>query len=110
MIRPQSDFFKKEIFKVIMKKLNIFIVILFVVTTLLEVFNIFLSNTVTADSIKATQLQVKIAKYDEKNLNLKSTILKNSSYEYISSRSAEFGFRPRGVTVTLNSPLEVAVR
>jgi len=93
-----------------MKKINIFIAILFVVTVIFEVFNIFLSNTITTDSIKATQLQVKLATIDERNLILKSTILKNSSYEYVASRSSEFGFKPSNTTVSLNSPLEVAAR
>lgn len=93
-----------------MRRLNIVVVILFLFTALFEVFNIFLSNTVTTDSIKATQLQTKIADLDERNLILKSTVLKNSSYGYISSRSAEFGFKPSIAVVSLNSPLEVAAR
>lgn len=93
-----------------MRNLNIVVVVLFLVTAILEVFNIFLSNTITTDSIKATQLQVKLVTIDERNLILKSTILKNSSYEYVASRSSEFGFKPSNTTVSLNLPLEVAAR
>lgn len=93
-----------------MKKTHIFLFLLFVVTGMLEVANIYLSNTVTTDSINATRLQEKINMLDEENLNLKSSILKNSSFEFVASRAAEFGFKHNDSIVTLNTPIEVAAR
>lgn len=74
----------------------------------LELFNIFLSNRVSTDSIEASQLKKEIAEYTQKNNILKSKIYEKASYESIASRAAEVGFQEAGELISLDTPVQVA--
>lgn len=84
----------------------IFILVLSVVG--LELFNIFLSNRVTTDSIEASKLKKEIAEYTQKNNILKSKIYEHASYDSIASRAAEVGFQEARDTISLDTPVHVA--
>ena len=91
-----------------MKKMNTIVLILFIATVILEVANIFLSNRLTTDSIKATALRDEISVIDEQNQNIRSEILGFTSFDSIASRAATLGFVNAKESISLSSPIEVA--
>lgn len=91
-----------------MKKLHGVIIGLLVITLFLEGVNIFLSNSLTSDSIAATKLRDEIAVIDETNQNIRSEILEFTSFDNVSSRAALLGFIESKDTISLDSPVEVA--
>ncbi len=96
---------KKSRFK---NKTALLIILLVVSVASLELFNIFLSNRVSTDSIQASQLKKEIAEYTQKNNILKSKVYELASYESVASRAAEFGFRKAGEVISLDTPVQVA--
>ncbi len=91
-----------------MKKLNIVIILLIISVIGLELFNIFLSNRVSTDSIEASQLQKEIALLTQKNNVLKSKIYSFASFDSVASRAAEFGFTEATDSISLDAPVQVA--
>lgn len=92
-----------------MKKIKIITGLLCILALALEITNVFLSNTLSADSITAGQLQAKIKNLEQKNLILHSELLENTSYEQIASRAADLGFGESKHTISLNRPPKVAL-
>lgn len=90
------------------KKATILIILLLVSVVGLELFNIFLSNRVSTDSIEANQLQKDIALYTQKNNVLKSKVYEFASFDSVASRAAEFGFAKATGSITLDAPVQVA--
>ncbi|RJQ26253.1 hypothetical protein C4577_03900 [Candidatus Parcubacteria bacterium] len=92
-----------------MRKINILIFMLIVISFTLEIANIYLSNKVTSNSIYASKIEQQIKDLDNKNQILKSDILNYTSFEMISSRAAELGFVENKEYITLSSPLDLAI-
>lgn len=85
------------------------IFILTIIAILLQVANVFLSNTIASGSVEAALLTTKIEKVEEKNAIIKTELLKYSSLTRLASRAAEMGFVDSKKFITVNSPLSVAV-
>lgn len=90
------------------KKANILIILLLVSVVGMELFNIYLSNRVSADSIEASQLKKEIGLYTQKNDVLKSKVYELASFNSVASRAAEFGFQEAPESITLDAPIQVA--
>lgn len=94
-----------------MKKiLTVTIIILGVITLLTQITSIYVSNTRSLQSIQASELREKLAKLKEKNLLLQSKVLSFASYNTISSKAAELGYKESKDFVSLYDPVEVAVK
>lgn len=93
-----------------MKKLNVFIIVLIIVTGGLELVNIYFANSIAADSVKASKIRNEIAILDEKNLLLRSKIVEVSSFDMIASRAAQLGFIESNEHISLLAPQEFAAR
>lgn len=93
-----------------MKKIKVLIISLTVIMLFLELVNIYFLNKITTDSIYASKTQEKIKEYEDKNTALQTEILEYTSYEMISSRAAELGFVEPKEFISLQSPLQVAIK
>lgn len=92
-----------------MKKYTL-LILLFIIAVFLELYNIYLLNKVTTDSIYAPKIQGKISSYEESNMVLKTEILKYSSINMIASRASDLGFVEPKQYISFYAPLTVAVR
>lgn len=70
--------------------------------------NIYISNTRGIDSIHAAKLVQKVKELSESNVNLESEILSYSSYNFISSKAAELGYRVNKEFVSVYDPVTLA--
>lgn len=93
-----------------MRKINLFIIFLIFLVVSLESVSIYLSNKMAADSISVKKLEGEFSSLEQKNQNLKSEFLVLTSFEQVASRAAEVGFIDAKDTITLTSPLPVAVK
>lgn len=91
-----------------MKRTYLFAFTFIIAVSTLEIVNIFFSNKVAVDSVKATNIKNELRILDEKNSALKTQILSLSSYEAISSRASELGFISPKKFITLESPIRIA--
>jgi cell division protein FtsB len=91
-----------------MKQLNTVLLVLFIITTLLEGVNIFLSNRVSTDSIEAGQLQKEIAVLNSQNNILRAKVFSYASFDSVASRAAEFGFVQVSAPISVDTPVTVA--
>ena len=72
------------------------------------VVGIYLSNTMSLGSIEATKLRAKVNELSEHNIKIQSEVLALSSYNAISSRAGELGYKKTSEFVSLYDPIEVA--
>lgn len=89
-----------------MSKIIIFLSVVFL---LLQIIQVFVVNTVAADSIENAQLQTQLDAVESKNAVIKSELLKYTSYTHVSSKAAELGFKDTKSFMMVDTPLEVAV-
>ena len=73
-----------------------------------QVFSIYLSNTMSLASIEATKLRAHADELSETNMKLQAQLLDLSSYNAISSRAGELGYKKTPEFVSLYDPIEVA--
>ena len=73
-----------------------------------QVISIYLSNTMSLESIEATILRASADELSETNTRLQSELLALSSYNAISSRAGELGYKKTPEFVSLYDPIEVA--
>lgn len=73
-----------------------------------QVVSIYLSNTMSLASIEATVLRASADELSETNTRLQSQLLALSSYNAISSRAGELGYKKNPEFVSLYDPIEVA--
>lgn len=93
-----------------MKKLyKIFFGVLVVVFLVLQLFNIYLSDSTALEGIGASKIRIEISKLKEENTVLSSEILSHTSFDSISSRAGEMGFKEEKDFVSLYAPVQVAV-
>ena len=90
----------------IMKKI---IAVLILVTAVLEIGNIYLSNIQAVGGIDASRLQVEIASIAEENGNLKTEVMQLSSLDMVASRAGELGFIETKEVITL-TPQQLAFK
>lgn len=90
----------------IMKKI---IIVLILVTAVLEIGNIYLSNIQAVGGIDASRLQVEIANVAEENGNLATDVMQLSSLDMVASRAAELGFTETKEVITL-APQQLAFK
>ncbi|OGH16772.1 MAG: hypothetical protein A3C30_00315 [Candidatus Levybacteria bacterium RIFCSPHIGHO2_02_FULL_40_18] len=90
------------------KHLKLTIIFLAVVAFITQVASIYLSNTKSLESIEATKLRTQVAELSENNIKLQSEVLTLSSYNTISSRAGELGYKETSGFVSLYDPVEVA--
>jgi cell division protein FtsL len=93
-----------------MKKINLVVLLLIVITLVLQGINIYLSNKIAANSINVSKMQENIDALNEKNQILEAKILDSTSLDHIASRAAQLGFASDNKNyISLYSPLEVAI-
>ncbi|OIP58253.1 MAG: hypothetical protein COX79_03060 [Candidatus Levybacteria bacterium CG_4_10_14_0_2_um_filter_36_16] len=85
-------------------------IFLFIVVLILEGINIYLSNKISLDSIKATKITSQIEDLSEKNTLLSSEVIYSLSLDNISSRAAYLGFVEPKEPISFASPLQVALK
>ena len=90
------------------KFLKIAIGILAVAAFVTQVVSIYLSNSKSLESIEATKLRTGVDELSESNIRIQSEVLVLSSYNAISSRAGELGYKKTSEFVSLYDPLEVA--
>ncbi|HVT00600.1 MAG TPA: hypothetical protein VHE53_00015 [Patescibacteria group bacterium] len=90
------------------KILNIFIVILVVLTILTGAVNIYISSTNALGSLEATDLKNKIDDMTQNNMQLEAKVLSYSSLNTIASRAAELGFEENKDIVSVYNPVTLA--
>lgn len=88
--------------------LKLTIVFLAVMAFVSQVISIYLSNTKSLESIDATKLKVHVDELLGNNIRLQSEVLALSSYNAISSRAGELGYKKTSDFVSLYDPIEVA--
>lgn len=74
------------------RKLYIPVILLFLLAVGLELANIHLSGKLASDSVTVKKLQQSIARLDEENQILDSKVLKETSFDTISSKAISIGF------------------
>lgn len=88
-----------------MKKLYIIIVGLIMLTLTLEGIDIYLSNSLSTQSLSASKYRTRIDELDEQNIALKAQLLRLTSYDVISSSAASIGFiQPKNVLSVKSQP------
>ena len=90
------------------KFLKLTIIVFVAVAVLTQAVSIYLSNTKSLESIEATQLRAKVNEVSESNMELSVKLLSLSSYNDISSRAAELGYKKNSEIVSLYDPVTVA--
>jgi cell division protein FtsL len=85
------------------------IAVLILVTAVLEIGNIYLSNIQAVGGIDASKLQMEIASVAEENGNLETDVMQLSSLEMVASRAAELGFTETKEVITL-TPQQLAFK
>ena len=90
------------------KFLKITIIFLGSIAFLTYVVSIYLSNTMSLESIEATKLRTQVDELSENNIRLQSEVLTLSSYSAISSRAGELGYKKTSEFVSLSDPIEAA--
>lgn len=88
--------------------LKLTIIFLAFVAFIAQLVNIYLSNTKSLESIEATKLRASVDGLLESNIRLQSEVLAISSYNAISSRAGELGYKKTSEFVSLYDPVEVA--
>ncbi|MBI4091847.1 MAG: hypothetical protein HY427_01430 [Candidatus Levybacteria bacterium] len=73
-----------------------------------QVVSIYLSNTMYLASFEATKLRAQADELSETNMRLQSELLALSSYNAISSRAGELGYKKTPEFISLYDPIEVA--
>lgn len=73
-----------------------------------QVVSIYLSNTMSLASIEAAILRAGADELSETNMRLQSELLRLSSYNAISSRAGELGYKKTPEFISLYDPIEVA--
>lgn len=91
-------------------KIKVLIIVLVCAAFFLEGINIFLSNNAAGTSFEVSKLQQDLEVLQEHNTSLKTDLLSYSSYDHISSRAAELGFKDtKNSAIMLSAPLQVAL-
>ncbi len=91
------------------KSIKFGILCLVIATLVLEGIHIYLSNRVAETSIEVATIRQEIQELDEKTTSLKTELLNYSSFERISSRAAELGFKDsRDNAIMIKTPVKVA--
>lgn len=90
------------------KFLKLTVVFLAFVAFTTQVVSIYLSNTMSLASIEATKLRAQADELSETNMRLQSELLALSSYNAISSRAGELGYKKTPEFISLYDPIEVA--
>lgn len=93
-----------------MKYFSRLIIFLIIILIFLQGINIFLENKTSLDSIKASKLREEIANLQEKNGIISSQVIQYSSFDTISSRAAELGFVEARQTISLFTPIPLALK
>ena len=88
--------------------LKLTIVFLAFVAFATQVVSVYLSNTMSLESIEAAKLRASVDELSETNMGLQSELLALSSYNAISSRAGELGYKKTPDFVSLYDPIEVA--
>lgn len=93
------------------KKGKLLVLFLVAVFAILQLVSIYLSNSISTNSIYASDLQKKVEVLQEKNSHLKTEVLEYSSYDSVSSRAATLGFsQNKKNTISLSGPDSFAKR
>lgn len=95
-------------FFVTINKTRIVITALVLVTLVLELVNISLTNRMATDSIEASQLKKELAVVVQENNVIRAKVYELASYDSVASRAAEFGFKEAVDTISLDTPVQVA--
>lgn len=88
--------------------LKLTIIFLIILAFITQVVSIYLSNTMSLESIEAAELRESVSELSETNMRLQSEVLAFSSYNAISSRAGELGYNKSSEFVSLYDPIEVA--
>ncbi len=91
------------------KILKTLMTILIVVSVITQGITIFISNTSATDSIRASELEIRLVKLNEDNINIESEILTHASYQAVASRAAELGFGQTREFVSVYDPVRLAL-
>jgi len=92
------------------KSIKLAMVTLILAALVLEGVHIYLSNRVAETSIEVATVRQEIQELDEKTTSLKTELLGYSSFERVSSRAAELGFKDgRDNAIMINAPVKVAL-
>ena len=90
------------------KILKLTIIFLGITALISQVISIYFTNTMSLGSIEATKLRAKVNELSEHNIKIQSEVLALSSYNAISSRAGELGYKKTSEFVSLYDPIEVA--
>ena len=90
------------------KFLKLTIIFLGVLALISQMISIYLSNTMSLASIEATKLRTEVDELSEHNIKLQSEVLALSSYNAISSRAGELGYKKNSEFVSLYDPVDLA--
>lgn len=91
-----------------MKKLELIVLLLFIVLVAFQGVHVFVANSVSAGSLSAVEIKEKIQILEEENIELSSKILDFASFEGVASKAAALGFSEPKSVISLYSPLQVA--
>lgn len=101
---------KRSVFGHVGRIASFLISILSFAVIVLQIAQVYIANKVSEESISNSKIQKAISDYEEKNALLKAEILKNSTYESISSRAATLGFSNAHNIISLFDPLKLALQ
>lgn len=87
------------------KKLIIPVIILMLVTVVLELLSIHLSQKLASNSVTVKKLQDSIASLDEENQILNAKLLEQTSFEEVSKKATAMGFVPSTNYISLSQPV-----
>lgn len=92
------------------KLLYLTIGFLTVVAVLTQIGSIYISNISMVDSISATDIENRIKRTKEANVELESQALTYETYHAIASRAAVLGFKENTQFVSVYDPTQVAFK
>jgi cell division protein FtsL len=94
-----------------MKKYSKYIIIFLISSVfILELVNIYFTNKVSIDSLKAADLQEKIDNLGEENEMIKTDILKYTSIHVIYEKAKKLGFSEPKEQIIIEAPLGIAAK
>jgi len=92
------------------KTFKILFLVLIIFSVVSQIFNIWLVNSVDAQSIAASRLQSKIERLREQNSIIETEVWQYASYSNVASRAATLGFGNKKDFITLGAPQKLAIR
>jgi len=92
-----------------MKWLYSVIAILIITIIVLESLDIYLSNSLSTQSLSASKYRREIEELEDQNVVLRAELLKLTSFEVIASHAASFGFVEPKHTISLKLQPQFAV-